>query len=145
MEKKGIIKSNNSKKKTVFIVLDWLLSMLGYTVILIGISILFPKTVTLDASLYGFWAFLTAIIVYFLNKTIKPLLVWITIPITALTLGIFYPFINVFILYIVSFIMGSHFTVHGVLMTFLVALLISFLNTMLDHLFFKPLKRKEAR
>lgn len=145
MEKKGIIKSNQSKKHTVFIFLDWLLSMLGYTVILIGISILFPKTVTLDASLYGFWAFLTAIIVYLLNKTIKPLLVWITIPLTALTLGIFYPFINVFILYIVSFILGSHFTVHGIFMAFIVALLISFLNTMLDHLFFKPLKRKETR
>ena len=31
------------------------------------------------------------------KQTIKPFLVWLTIPITGLTMGLFYPFINLII------------------------------------------------
>ena len=77
------------------------------------------------------------------NKTIKPLIVTLTIPITAISLGIFYPFINVFILKIVDFIMGKHFSIHGIFMSFLVAILISLMNIMMDKLVLEPLLGKE--
>ena len=36
-------------------------------------------------------------LLFILNKTIKPLLFYLTIPITGITLGLFYPFINLII------------------------------------------------
>ena len=54
-------------------VLDWLVYMLGYTIVLIAVSVLFKKTVYIDNSLFGLWGFIAVIIIYILNKTIKPL------------------------------------------------------------------------
>ena len=69
-----------------------------------------------------------------LNKTIKPILVWLTLPITALTLGLFYPIINVIILNIVDFILGSHFKIQGIFMSVIVAIIISIMNFLLNDL-----------
>ena len=117
--------------------------MIGYAFILIIVSILFPKTFYIDNGLYGLWGLLAAIIIYGLNKTVKPLIVWLTLPLTALTLGLFYPFINVFILHIVHFILGSHFEIHGLFMSFLVAVLISTMNFLMDEIIIKPLLAKD--
>ncbi len=128
------------RSKTIF---EWLIYMIGYAFILIIVSILFPKTFYIDNGLYGLWGLLAAIIIYGLNKTVKPLIVWLTLPLTALTLGLFYPFINVFILHIVHFILGSHFEIHGLFMSFLVAVLISTMNFLMDEMIIKPLLAKD--
>ena len=125
-------------------ILDWLMHMIVYSLILITMSVLFKKTIYIDNSYFGIWGFLATIIIYILNKTIKPLLVWLTIPITGLTLGLFYPFINVLILNIVDFILQDHFMVHGLFMTFLVAVLISIMNQIVNEIIIKPLLRKEG-
>ena len=123
-------------------VLDWLVYMLGYTIVLIAISVLFKKTVYIDNSLFGLWGFVAVIIIYILNKTIKPLIVWLTLPLTGLTLGLFYPFINVFILKIVEFILNGHFAIHGIWMAFIVAIFISVMNGLMDTLIIEPLIRR---
>ena len=117
--------------------------MIGYALILISISVIFKNTIQIDNKYYGLYALIAAIIIYILNKTIKPLIVSLTIPITALTLGIFYPFINVFILNLVDFLMGKHFTINGIFMSFLVAILISLMNIIMDKLVLEPLLGKE--
>lgn len=134
-----VIEKNNKINKF----LEWLIYMIGYSLILISISVLFKNTIQIDNNYFGFWAFLASIIIYILNETIKPIIVWLTIPITALTLGIFYPFINVFILKITDFILGYHFTINGIIMAFLVAILISLMNTIMDKLVLKPMLRKD--
>ncbi len=140
-----IIEENHKKNKygkySQFF--EWILYMVGYALILITVSILFPKTIQIDNSGFGIWALLAAILINLLNRTIKPVLIWLTLPLTALTLGVFYPFINVLILYIVDVILGSHFTIGGILMTCLVAILISLMNMAMDHLVIQPLLRKE--
>lgn len=123
-------------------VLDWLVYMLGYTIVLIAVSVLFKKTVYIDNSLFGLWGFIAVIIIYILNKTIKPLIVWLTLPLTGLTLGLFYPFINVFILKIVEFILDGHFAIHGIWMAFIVAIFISVMNGLMDTLIIEPLIRR---
>lgn len=128
------------KKKGIKDVLEWLIYMIGYALILLLISTLFKKTVYIDLSYFGFWSFLAAIIIYLLNKTIKPLLVWLTLPVTGITFGLFYPFINVVILNIVDIFLGSHFNIHGILMSFLVAIVISLLNLILHNYLMKPIK-----
>ena len=121
-----------NKKETLNIWIDWLIHTIGYALILIFVSLIFTKTVQIDNSYFGLWAFLAAVLIGLCNVTIKPVLVWLTIPITALTLGIFYPFINVIILKIVSWILGSHFNINGLFMSFFIAVLISILNQVMD-------------
>lgn len=132
------------KYRTFFSILfEWLLYIIGYGIILIAVSIIFPHTIHIDNAYLGMWGFLASSIIFVLNKTIKPIIFWLTIPITALTLGLFYPFINVFILHIVHFILGKHFTIHGILMSFFVALLISVMNQFMENLVIKPLLERE--
>ena len=128
--------------QTISKILDWLVYMLGYTIVLIAVSVLFKKTVYVDNALFGLWGFIAVIIIYILNKTIKPMIVWLTLPLTGLTLGLFYPFINVFILKIVEFILDGHFAIHGIWMAFIVAIFISIMNGLMDTLIIEPLIRR---
>ena len=120
--------------------LDWIIRMVGYATILILTSMLFKNTLQVDSSHFGFWAFLAAILIYLLNKTIKPLLFWLTIPITGLTLGLFYPFINLFILKIVSLLLQPHFEIIGIWFAIWASILISILNVLLDTFLLKITK-----
>ena len=135
-----IIEVKDHKKTPLNYFIDWLIHMVGYALVLITLSLIFKKTIQIDNSFFGIWALIASIIIYILNKTIKPLLVWLTLPITALTLGVFYPFINVFVLKIVSWILGSHFAIKGLLMSFIVAILISIMNGIIDNIIDNNLK-----
>lgn len=125
---------SNNKKTYLKYFIDWLIHMVGYALVLITVSVIFKKTIQIDNSLFGLWAFLASIIIYILNKTIKPILVWLTLPITGLTLGLFYPFINVIILYIVSWILSPYFIINGIFMSFIVAIMISLMNLLMDSI-----------
>lgn len=126
---------------------EWLLYMIGYAIVLIVVSVLFGDVFYINHHYYGFYALLASIIIYLLNQTIKPILVYVTLPITALTMGLFYPIINVFILYITSFVLGSNFQIHGFWLPFLIAILISILNMFMEGMIIKPFiyKRKEKK
>jgi len=117
--------------------------MIGYALILIAISLIFKKTIYIDNSYFGFWGLVSAMLIYILNKTIKPILVWLTLPITGLTLGLFYPFINVFILKMVDFILGSHFEIQGLFMSFIVAICISIMNLLMNGLIIDTIIRRD--
>lgn len=119
---------NDKKEKRIDGFLEWLIYMMGYAVVLIAVSLIFNDTIYIDNSYFGLYGLLAAIIIFYLNKTLKPILIWLTLPITGLTLGLFYPFINVFILNVVDFILGDHFQIEGLFMSFIVALFISVMN-----------------
>lgn len=129
-------------KETLYKVFNWVISMIGYAVILIITSLIFNDTLYIDNAYYGLWSLIAAIIIYLFNKTIKPLLVWLTIPITGITLGLFYPFINLIILKIVSLILYPHFQIYGIWFAVCAAILISVLNVLMDTFVFEPLKGK---
>ena len=114
--------------------------MIGYAVILIITSLIFNDTLYIDNAYYGLWSLVAAIIIYLFNKTIKPLLIWLTIPITGITLGLFYPFINLFILKIVSVILYPHFQIYGIWFAVCAAILISILNILMDTFILEPIK-----
>lgn len=116
--------------------------ILGYTIILMIVSYLFKNTIYLDDSYYGMWCFIAALLIYILNKTVKPFLVWLTIPITGITLGLFYPFINLGILKLVSLMLGGHFKIYGIWFAVLASILISILNVIFDDVIMKKLNRK---
>ena len=125
--------------------LDWFIHMLGYALVLVTVSIIFKKTVYIDNSYYGLWGLIAVIIIFALYRTIKPLLVWITLPLTAITLGLFYPLINILILKITDFILMEHFDIHGTFMVFIVSIIISIMNAIMDNIiidvFLKGMKK----
>lgn len=113
--------------------LDWLIHMIGYTLVLIIVSLIFRETVYIDNRLFGLWGLLAVIIIFILNRTIKPMLVWMTLPLTALTLGLFYPLINILILKITDFILLEHFEIHGTVFVFIVSIVITIMNAIMDN------------
>lgn len=125
------------------VIIEWLIYMICYALILIGISMLFKNTIQIDNTHYGVWVFIASIIIYLLNQTIKPVIIKLTIPILALTFGILYPFVNLLILKLVDWILGSHFTINGIFYAYIVAVIISILNSLMNHLIIKPVIRKE--
>ena len=112
--------------------IDWLIRMIGYAFVLIAVSIIFNDTVYIDNSYFGFWGLAAVVIIFILNKTVKPVVVWLTLPLTAITLGLFYLIINVLILKITDFILMSHFNIHGIIMPCIVSLVLSVMNTIMD-------------
>ena len=123
------------KNKKIVLLLTNVFQILCYALILMSISMIFKKNVYIDNSYFGLWCFIISIIIFALNKTVKPLLFRLTLPITGITLGLFYPFINIIILYFVSFILGSHFNITGnILIIFLIAVLISIMNLIMNEI-----------
>ena len=112
--------------------IDWLIRMVGYAFVLIAVSIVFKNTMYIDNSYFGFWGLAAVVIIFVLNKTVKPVVVWLTLPITALTLGLFYLIINVLVLKIADFILMSHFDVYGIIMPCIMSLVLSVMNTVMD-------------
>ena len=139
MNKIFIINYNSNRKKLIknnFF--EWVLYIICYSIILIIMSVLF-KSLKISNEYYGLYALLASIIIYFLNQTIKPVLFFITLPITALTMGLFYPLINVLILYITSFILGDKFVVSGIIIPFFIAIFISLLNIVMEGMIIRPI------
>lgn len=128
---KLVIKEKN--KLRINRVLDWVLYMIGYTLVFILITSLF-KSVYIDENYLITWSIIIELTLYILNKTIKPILVTLTIPITGITLGLFYPCINVFILKLVDWILGKHFEIKNLFIALVVAILISIMNFIMESI-----------
>ena len=126
-----VIKEKN--KYRINRLLDWLLYMVGYTIVFIFVTSLF-NSVHIDNDHLIIWSGIIVLLIYILNKTIKPILVTLTIPITGLTLGLFYPFINVFILKLVDWLLGYHFEIKGIGFALLLAILLSITNFLMEEI-----------
>ena len=71
--------------------------------------------------------------IFILNRTVKPVLTWLTIPLTAMTLGLFYPLINAFILKLTDWILGKQFQINGILWLIVVSIVISIMKAIMDN------------
>lgn len=141
MKKNIIIEENGKiKRKKVFNnkFIEWFIYMIGYAIVLIAASVLFDS-LYINNNYFGLYALLAAIIIYILNQTIKPVLFYLTLPITALSFGVFYPMLNVFVLYITSFILGDNFDINNIFIAFFIAIFISVMNLLMEGLVIKPM------
>lgn len=129
-------------KKKINKYLDIFIHLVGYTLVLITVSVLFKNTVYVDNQYYGLWGFLAVLIIFVANRLVKPLLFWLTLPLTALTLGLFYPLINVFILKIADWCLLCHFEMNGIISVFLVSIIISIMNAIMDNLIIDTFLRR---
>ena len=130
-----------STKNMVINLLDWGLHFLSYAVIFIFVASCF-KSFTIDDRHLYLYGLLATLIIFILNKTVKPILFKLTIPLTGLTLGLFYPLINVFILKLCDWILGPYFEIKGTFVVFFLAILISVMNLVLDYVVIKPIIRR---
>ena len=120
-----------NKRESISKGLDIFIHLLGYTLVLITVSIIFKDIVMIDNFIYGF---LAVLIIFILNRTVKPVLTWLTIPLTAMSLGLFYPLINAFILKLSDWILGPHFNVNGWLWLVVVSIVLSIMNALMDNI-----------
>ncbi len=75
-------------------------------------------------------AFIAGAVLGVINTIVRPVLVLLTLPITILTLGLFYFFISAFCLWLTSYLLAG-FVVHGVFTTLIAALLVSIVSTII--------------
>ena len=130
-----VVNNKNQIEYRLNLFIEWLIYMASYALVLLITSNLF-RSLYVENFLYGF---LGAVIIYVLNKTIKPFLVTISLPLIGMSLGLFYFVINVVILLIVNLILGKHFYMEGIISPIIVAIFISVSNVLLDNLIIKPI------
>lgn len=141
MKKMIIIEEESTKNNLVknkFV--NFIISLVCYALVLILVSMLF-KDFYINNKYYGLYAVIAALIIDILNKTIKPVLVVMTMPLTAITLGLSYPIVNMIILYLTSFIMGNNFNITGFFTAFFASILISIFNMFMDGFIIKPITK----
>ena len=133
-----IIKEKNKVRLNKIV--DWTIHILGHVLAFIIVTNFFDS-VYIDENNPVFFSILIVFLVAVLNKTIKPLLVRATIPITGLTFGLFYPCINLFILKLVDWILGDHIQLNNIFMALFFAILLSIVNFIIEEIIKKIMKR----
>ena len=121
--------------------LEWLLYFASYSIVFFLVSKVF-KSFYIDPTHPVLFSILASFIIYILNQTVKPVLVRLTIPVTALTLGLFYPFINLFILKLTDWILGKYFNLLDIWVALVISILISVANVLIEEFVIKPIIRK---
>ena len=104
--------------------------------LLMALSIYFVGKITRLYKIEGFFtAIITALFLALVNAIIRPILIFLTFPITLLTFGLFLFIINGISLLIVSKFV-SDFKIEGCLNSAVAAILISVVHFILDTLLF---------
>ena len=132
-------------KKRIIRILELLIHILSYAIILQLMSMIFNSTIQIDNSSFGIWGILVSLVIYILNKTVKPIIVKLTLPITGITMGLFYFVINYFIIKLGDWIFVNRFNINGLMMGFLVAVIITLLNIIIDKFIIEPILKKEKK
>ncbi len=117
-------------KERLIVIFEIVFDLVIYAVILMLASLIF-KGLYIENFAY---AFLASAIIAALNATIKPILVYLTLPLTLITFGIFYPVVNVIVLKLCGLFLGSHFVVEGIIGPFFLVLFVSLLKMIVDSL-----------
>ena len=100
--------------------LDWIIKISGYSLTLYLVDTIF-NAFEVDNIIYYFIA---SALISILNKTIKPIVFKLTLPITGLTFGLFYFVVNFLMLEIVDFVLGRHFDIYGLFWGIFIAFVI---------------------
>ena len=122
--------NNNNKKSDL---LSLIVGIFVYAFVLIIVSRLFRNFEIANFS----YAIIAALILSFLNYTIKPLLIYWTLPLNIITLGLTYPIVNMIILKLCDILMGNYFNIRGFWSLFFITIFISLFKIFFDSLITK--------
>lgn len=96
------------------------------------------KNIYIENLLY---LFVVSLFLLLFNKSIKPILNIIMLPLNIITLGITYPFVNVLILKLIGLILRNHFIISGWFSAFFISIFISIMTFIIDRLIGKEIRR----
>ena len=136
-------KKKNKKKKDNIVteILIFIVNLIVYTGVFLLVNAMFDSFV-IDHDHIFIYSAVAVILISLLNKTVKPILVKLTIPLTALTLGLFYFVINMFILKLVEWIMIDKIKFTSLPVLFLISIVFSILNFIANDIIVKPVEKK---
>lgn len=110
-----------------------------------AIAVVLTAYILPGVHLESFWyAVLLAALLSVLNVSIKPLLVFLTIPATILSLGLFLLVINAFIILIADWIITDGFNVDGFWWALAFSIVLSLINGIFDRLTIKAETRDDS-
>ena len=122
-------------------IIEGLLYMFAYTGVFLIVNYIFDTFIVDETHLY-LYSFIAVILIYVLNKTVKPILFHLTLPITGLTLGLFYFVNNMIILKIVEFIMNDKVEFTSLTTLFFISIVLSIFNLIVENTIVKPVMKK---
>ena len=128
-----------SKDKTK--ILEFVFEIIGYSVSFYLVSKMF-KSFCINSNYEYLYSLLAAFIIYILNKTVRKVLFFITIPITAISLGTFYFVINTFILKITDWVLGNKLEFTSIWILFFISIIISAISLLIDLIVIKPIIKR---
>ncbi|MCQ6275706.1 phage holin family protein [Bacillus sp. V3B] len=118
----------------------WLLGIVINAVLFIALAGFFKESFYIES----FFAALGAsFVLSVLNIFIKPILIILTLPVTVFTLGLFLFVINAVTLLLTDSIMGSSFEIDGFGTSFLIAIIMSFVNIIIQQQLMQESKNKK--
>lgn len=125
-------------------IVEWFIYMIGYTLSFFLVSLIFGSF-EIHESHQLIYSFIAVMLIFICNKTIKPVLFKLTLPITGLTMGLFYFVINMIILKLVDLIMMDKLNFTNMWALFFIAVLLALTNVVIEELIIKPIVRRVKR
>lgn len=107
--------------------MNWFLSIVFNAFILLVVAEVFVGFVVVDFPT----AFLTSVVMSILNTFVRPILLFLTLPITIITFGISIFIVNTGILMLASNILSPDFQIDGFGLAFLASIIIAVMNIIL--------------
>mgnify|MGYP002627221560 CR=1 FL=1 len=126
------------------LLLEFLLYSILYTVAFMAVESLF-ESFEIHSNHKIVVAFFAIVIIYILEKVLKPILVTISTPITGVTFGLFYFVINAFILKLTDWILQSKLDFTDIWALFVISVVLALLNLLIEKLIIEPIIRKASK
>lgn len=120
-------------------IVNWFLSILVNALILIVVAGYFDSFYLSGVGA----AIVASIILSFLNVFVKPFLIFLTLPVTILTLGAFLFVINAITLMMTQSIMGDSFNIDDFGTALLASIVISVLHLLIHKLIIEPIQERK--
>ena len=136
-ENKEKEKPKKSFKHTVYEILLYLFS---YSITLFLLQIFFKSIKIAEPKIL--WILVAVVIIYILNKVVRPVLVTLTMPITGITFGLFYFVINTLLLKVTDWIMFSKLDFTNIWILFLISILLCILRFLIEDVMLKPIIKR---
>ncbi len=115
--------------------MEFVIRLLLTTVIVVLLANFLPG-ITIDSFTTGLWV---AVVLGILNMFLKPILIFLTLPATVLTLGLFLFVINAVIIMLAAYFVGG-FHVSGFWTALLFSIVLTFVQSLVNGMF----QKKEA-
>lgn len=129
------------KKGRFNLLLEFILYSVLYTAAFLAVEGMF-KSFEINSDHKILVAFIAIVVIYILEKVLKPILVTISVPITGVTFGLFYFVINAFILKLTDWIMGSKLDFTDIWILFFISIILALLNLLIEKLIIEPIIRR---